>query len=123
METTSFAPETADEMAAFAEFEYAEAMREIEDGDRIREREWLTLRGEIMARGGITAGDVSRHYLPGQVYRVNGLPVDVMARDLADEGFGSWEDGEEFLADLWRMFESYQGEWNRNGRPRFAMAA
>jgi hypothetical protein len=108
------------------DLEYAELMTEIEDGRREREAAWMEMRNEILARGGITTGDVTRHRLPGQVYRVNGLPVDVIARDMADEGFGTWETGEEFLDEMWVLFEAYQGEWGRlcrSGKARWGRAA
>lgn len=117
---------TATETTEMDDLEYADLMTEIEDAGRIREAVWIEMRNEIMARGGIAAGDVTRHRLPGQVYRVNGLPVDVIARDMADEGYGAWETAEEFLDELWVLFESYQAEWGRlcrSGKARWGRAA
>lgn len=91
-----------------AEMDYADTMREIETAATLREATWSTLRREIMIRGGLAAGAYTRHYLPGQTYRVHGLAVDVMAADLADEGWGSWECAEDFLATLWKLWETEQ---------------
>lgn len=91
-----------------AEMDAADTMREIEAGATLRQATWSQLRREIMARGGIAAGPYTRHWLPGQTYRVRGLAPDVMAADLRDEGWGSWETAEDFLVELTRMFEAHK---------------
>src|SRR5207244_2477007 len=98
--------------ALAAESDYAESMVEAEDVAQVAASEigWTELRREIMRRGGIASGPYTRHWLPGQVYRVKGAAPDVLAADMADEGWGTWEDAEDFLAHLWKLFEAYKAE-------------
>lgn len=93
-----------------AEAEYAETMLSIEAETEVRELGWAEMRREIMRRGGIASGPYTRHWLPGQVYRVNGAAPDVLAADMRDEGWGTWEDADGFLAQLWVLWESFKAQ-------------
>jgi hypothetical protein len=94
-----------------AEVEYAEMMC---DASRREERaghelEWLTLRRQIIAYGGIAANvDVKPEDIPGDLYRVGGHPSDLVAAEAcAGAPWGDSGDDTAMLAYLWRSWRSY----------------
>ena len=67
---------------------------------------WPVLRHEVQRRGGIAPGRDGLTIPPG-LYRKHGRPADVLAADLRDEGYGFWEDAEDFLAQLAQFREQH----------------
>jgi hypothetical protein len=75
----------------------------------MHELDWLTLRRQIIAYGGISANvDVRPEDVPGDLYRVNGKPSDMVAAEAcAGAPWGDTGDDTAMLAYLWRSWRSY----------------
>ena len=94
-----------------AEIEYEDAMRNASRSTEraMHELDWLTLRREILACGGICANaDVKPEDVPGDLYRVNGKPADLVAAEAcAGAPWGDTGDDSAMLAYLWRSWRSW----------------
>lgn len=75
------------------------------------ELDWLTLRREILAYGGIAANaDVKPEDIPGDLYRRNGKPADLVAAEAcAGAPWGVTGDDSAMLAYLWRTWRAWEG--------------
>lgn len=88
------------------------------DARAMHELDWLTVRRQIVAYGGIGESADYRWYdIPGRLCRNHGKPADLVAAEAVHPApWGDTGDPDSMLAYLWRSWNAWQA--HQQNRPR-----